>query len=55
MRKLVLEEADGRTALHVTAEGRSHGVLRLAGPAITAKARQELRRDFQRLKAILEE
>ena len=28
---------------------------RLAGPAITAKARQELRRDFERLKTILEE
>ena len=51
----VLEEADGRTALHVTAEGRPHGVLRLAGPAVTARARQELRRDFERLKAILEE
>jgi len=51
----LLEETDGRTALHVTAEGRPHGLLRLAGPAITAKARQELRRDFQRLKTILEE
>jgi len=30
-------------------------LLRLAGPAITAKARQELRRDFERLKTILEE
>jgi uncharacterized protein YndB with AHSA1/START domain len=51
----VLEEKDGRTSLHVTAEGRPHGLLRLAGPAVTAKARQELRRDFDRLKAILEE
>jgi len=51
----VLEETDGRTALHVTAEGRPHGLLRLAGPAVAAKARQELRRDFERLKAILEE
>jgi uncharacterized protein YndB with AHSA1/START domain len=51
----VLEETDGRTALRVTAEGRAHGLLRLAGPAVTAKARQELRRDFERLKAILEE
>jgi uncharacterized protein YndB with AHSA1/START domain len=51
----VLEERDGRTTLHVTAEGKAHGLLRLAGPAVTAKARQELRRDFERLKAILEE
>ena len=51
----VLEEQDGRTSLHVSAEGRAHGLLRLAGPAVTAKARQELRRDFDRLKAILEE
>jgi uncharacterized protein YndB with AHSA1/START domain len=51
----VLEELDGRTKLHVKAEGRPHGLLRLAGPAVTAKARQELRRDFDRLKAILEE
>ena len=50
-----LAETDGRTTLHVTAEGRPHGLLRLAGPAVTAKARQELRRDFERLKAILEE
>jgi uncharacterized protein YndB with AHSA1/START domain len=50
-----LAEKDGRTTLHVTAEGRPHGLLRLAGPAVTAKARQELHRDFERLKAILEE
>jgi hypothetical protein len=51
----VLEERDGRTELRVTAEGKAHGLLRLAGPAVTAKARQELRRDFDRLKAMLEE
>ena len=51
----VLEERDGRTALQVTAQGRPHGLLRLAGPAVRARARQELRRDFERLKAILEE
>jgi uncharacterized protein YndB with AHSA1/START domain len=50
-----LAETDGRTTLHVTAEGRPHGLLRFAGPAVTAKARHELRRDFERLKAILEE
>jgi uncharacterized protein YndB with AHSA1/START domain len=51
----VLAETDGRTELHVTAEGRPHGLLRLAGPAVTARARHELHRDFERLKAILEE
>jgi uncharacterized protein YndB with AHSA1/START domain len=50
-----LAETNGRTTLHVTAEARPHGLLRLVGPAVTAKARQELRRDFERLKAILEE
>jgi len=51
----VLEERDGRTSLRVTAEARPHGLLRLAGPAVAAKARQELRRDFDSLKALLEE
>ena len=50
-----LAETDGRTSLHVTAEGKAHGLLRLAGPAVTARARQELHRDFERLKGILEE
>jgi uncharacterized protein YndB with AHSA1/START domain len=51
----VLDEADGATKLHVTAEGRARGLLRLAGPAVAAKARHELRRDFERLRVILEE
>jgi len=51
----VLDEQDGRTTLHVSAQGRPHGLLRLAAPAVAAKARQELRGDFERLKAILEE
>jgi uncharacterized protein YndB with AHSA1/START domain len=51
----VLEETDGRTSLHVRAEGRPDGLLRFAGPAVAARARHELRRDFERLKAILEE
>ena len=51
----VLEEQDGRTSLCITAEARPHGLLRFAGPAVTAKARQELRRDFDSLKALLEE
>jgi uncharacterized protein YndB with AHSA1/START domain len=51
----VLEEVDGRTTLHVTAEARPGGVLRFAGPAMAARARHELRRDFGRLKELLEE
>ena len=51
----VLEEQDGRTSLRITAEARPRGLLRFAGPAVTAKARQELRRDFDSLKALLEE
>jgi uncharacterized protein YndB with AHSA1/START domain len=47
--------ADGGTTVHVTAAGRPKGALRFAGPAVEAGARQELKRDFERLKAILEE
>jgi uncharacterized protein YndB with AHSA1/START domain len=49
-----LEEADGATQLHVVAEGKSGGVLRFAGPLVERKAREEFRRDFERLKEILE-
>ncbi len=49
-----LEQEGAGTKLHVTAEGRTSGVLRFAGPAVAARARQELRRDFDRLKQILE-
>jgi uncharacterized membrane protein len=51
----VLEEVDGRTTLHVTAEARPGGLLRLAGPAVAVRARQELRRDLGRLKELIEE
>jgi uncharacterized protein YndB with AHSA1/START domain len=51
----VLEEHDGGTRLRITAEGRPGGVFRLAAPAVETGARQELRRDFQRLKELLEE
>jgi len=50
-----LEERDGGTSVHVTAEGKPRGLMRLAAPAVTARVRQELKRDFERLKAILEE
>jgi len=46
---------DGGTSLQVKAAGRPKGALRLAGPAVEAAARQELKRDFDRLKALLEE
>src|SRR4051794_6425369 len=50
-------EASGEdgTTLQVTAAGRPKGALRFAGPAVERGARQELKRDFERLKAILEE
>ena len=51
----VLEERDGGTSMRITAEGRPGGVLRFASPVVEAKARQELQRDFQRLKELLEE
>jgi carbon monoxide dehydrogenase subunit G len=49
-----LEEAGNYTRLHVTASGKPGGLLRLAGRAVEAKARHELHRDFDRLKANLE-
>ena len=51
----VLAEADGHTKLHVEAKARPGGLLRFAGPAIAARARRELRSDFERLKRLLEE
>lgn len=50
-----LEQAETGTRLEVTAAGRAKGALRFAGPAVAAGARQELKRDFERLKALLEE
>jgi uncharacterized protein YndB with AHSA1/START domain len=50
-----LEPNGAGTTLHVTAAGRAKGALRFAGPAVAAGARQELKRDFERLKALLEE
>jgi uncharacterized protein YndB with AHSA1/START domain len=51
----VLEKTDGQTKLFVTAKARPSGLLRLAGPAVAARARRELRSDFERLKELLEE
>jgi uncharacterized protein YndB with AHSA1/START domain len=50
-----LEPNGTGTTLQVTAAGRPKGALRFAGPAVAAGARQELKRDFERLKALLEE
>jgi uncharacterized protein YndB with AHSA1/START domain len=49
-----LEERDGATLLHFAGEAKPSGMLRLAGPAVESKARHEFRRDFDRLKELLE-
>src|SRR5947207_6117166 len=43
------------TKLHVTAQGKPKGMFKIAAPAVESGARQELKRDFERLKALLEE
>jgi uncharacterized protein YndB with AHSA1/START domain len=50
----LLDGIEGATRLHVTAAARPAGLLRFAKPALASRARQELRRDFERLKEILE-
>src|SRR5690242_6806994 len=50
-----LEPNGTGTTLHVTAAGKAKGALRFAGPAVAAGARQELKGDLERLKALLEE
>jgi len=49
-----LREADGSTRLQVTATARPGRLLRFAGRVVEARARQELHRDFERLKEVLE-
>jgi uncharacterized protein YndB with AHSA1/START domain len=49
-----LEEAGGTTLLHFTGEAKPGGMLRFAGPVVESKARHEFRRDFDRLKHLLE-
>jgi carbon monoxide dehydrogenase subunit G len=51
----VLDEDGDGTKLHVTADGKPTGALRLAGPVVESQARKELQRDFKRLKELLEE
>lgn len=50
-----LQPAAEATKLRVTATGKAGGLLRFAGRAVEAKARHELHRDFERLKANLEQ
>jgi uncharacterized protein YndB with AHSA1/START domain len=50
----LLEEVDGTTMLHFAGEAKPGGMLRFAGPVVESKARQEFRRDFDRLKELLE-
>jgi uncharacterized protein YndB with AHSA1/START domain len=50
-----LEPNGDGTKLYVVAQGKPKGMLKLAGPAVESGARQELKRDFERLKALLEE
>jgi uncharacterized protein YndB with AHSA1/START domain len=51
----VLEEADGRTRLHVTAEAKVSGLKRFAAAAGAKSAEAEFRRDFERLKEQIEQ
>jgi uncharacterized protein YndB with AHSA1/START domain len=50
-----LEANSEGTNLQVVAQGKPKGMLKLAGPAVESGARKELQRDFERLKALLEE
>ncbi|HKG44944.1 MAG TPA: SRPBCC family protein [Gaiellaceae bacterium] len=49
-----LTESDGTTALHVVAEGRAGAFMKLGEPMLARTAEQELRKDFARLKELLE-
>ena len=49
-----LEPSGGGTRLEVVAEARPKGMLRFAAPGFAKTAEGELRRDFERLKELLE-
>ena len=49
-----LEPSEGGTRVDVVAEGEATGALRLAGPMVLRTAEREFRRDFERLKELLE-
>ena len=49
-----LAEAGGGTLLQVVAEGKAGGFMRLGEPMLARSAEAELRKDFERLKELLE-
>ena len=49
-----LAEADGGTRLTVVAKGKAGGLMRLGGPMVARTVEAEMRKDFDRLKALLE-
>ena len=50
-----LAEADGGTRLTVVAEGKAGGLMRIGGPVLARTVETEMRRDFERLKELLED
>jgi carbon monoxide dehydrogenase subunit G len=49
-----LAAADGGTRLRVVAEGKAGGFMKLGQPMLTRAVEAELRKDFERLKELLE-
>ena len=49
-----LAEADGGTRLTVVAEGKAGGLMRLGEPMLARTVEAEMRKDFERLKELLE-
>jgi carbon monoxide dehydrogenase subunit G len=49
-----LAEADGGTRLTVVAEGKAGGFMRLGEPMLARSVESEMRKDFERLKELLE-
>jgi carbon monoxide dehydrogenase subunit G len=50
-----LVEADGGTRLTVVAEGKAGGLMRLGEPMLARTVEAEMRKDFDRLKKLLED
>ena len=50
-----LAEADGGTRLTVVAEGKAGGLMRLGEPMLARTVEAEMRKDFERLKELLED
>ena len=49
-----LAEADGETRLTVVAEGKAGGLMKLGEPMLARTVEAEMRKDFERLKELLE-